>query len=38
MILEENCLKDFGENVFQRFWRKLVSKILEDTHLKDFGG
>ena len=38
MILEENSFKDFGENLFQIFWRKFVSKILEDIYSKDFGG
>ena len=34
----KNCFKDFGGNLFQRFWRKMVSKILEESSLKDFGG
>ena len=26
-MLEEICFKDFGEKLFQRFWKKFVSKI-----------
>ena len=34
----KNCFKDFGENLFQRFWRTIVSKILEEICFKDFEG
>ena len=37
-ISEENRFKDFGGNLFQRFWRKLVSKIFKEICFKDFGG
>ena len=45
-VLEEICFKDFVGKLFQRFWRKLVSKILEENiskiaekvSFKDFGG
>ena len=30
--------KDFWGNLFQRFWRKIVSKILEENCFKGFGG
>ena len=33
----QNCFKDFGGNLFQRFGRKIVSKILEEISFKDFG-
>ena len=32
-----NCFKDFGGHLFQRYWRKNVSKILEEICIKDFG-
>ena len=34
----KSCFKDFGGYLFQRFWRKIVSKILEEICFKDFGG
>ena len=44
--MEENCFKDFGGNLFQRFWRRIVkknlkenfSKILEAIGFNNFGG
>ena len=38
MILEKNSFKDFGGNLFQTFWRKIVSRILEEISFKDFEG
>ena len=37
-ILEENIFKDFGQNLFQRFLRIIVSKIRGKKFQKDFGG
>ena len=34
----QNSFKDFGGNLFQRCWRKIVLKISEEICLKDFGG
>ena len=37
MNLEKNCFKDFGRNLFQRFWSKIISNFLEAKIFKDFG-
>ena len=37
-LTPQNCFKDFEGNLFQRFWRKIISKILEENCFKDFGG
>ena len=34
----QNCFKDVGGNLFQRFWKKIVSKIFEEICFKDFWG
>ena len=45
-VLEEICFTDFGRILFKRFWRKIVSKMLEEivsqilkeNGFKDFEG
>ena len=37
-LTPQNSFKESGGNLFQRIWRKIVSKILEENCFKDLGG
>ena len=37
-LTPQNSFKDFGGYLLHRFWKKIVSKILEEMYLRKFGG